>query len=120
MTPSRERQEELVARAFLPIHRVAFGAATSAAAAMVVFLVTAIYLVRNPQPGFRLGLLAQYFAGYTVSWPGAFIGAAWAAFSGFVLGWFLAYSRNLLVGLSLFVIRRRAEWDQTKDFLDHL
>ena len=120
MRPSRQRQEELVVRAFLPIHRVAFGAATSTAAAIVIFLMTAIYLVRDPQPGFRLGLLAQYFAGYTVSWPGAFIGAGWAAFSGFVLGWFLAYSRNLLVGLSLFVIRRRAEWDQTKDFLDHL
>jgi hypothetical protein len=120
MKTSRQRQEEVVAAAFLPIHRVAFGVATSAAAAILTFLLTAIYLVRDPQPGFRLGLLAQYFAGYTVSWPGAFIGAAWAGFSGFVLGWFLAFSRNLLVGLTLFVIRRRAEWDQTKDFLDHL
>jgi hypothetical protein len=92
----------------------------SVVAAIVVFLATAIYLIRNPQPGFDLGLLAQYFAGYSVSWPGALIGAAWAGFSGFVLGWFLAFSRNFLVGVTLFVVRRRAEWDQTKDFLDHL
>lgn len=120
MRPPGRRQNELVARAFLPLHKLAFGGATGVAAAIVVFLVTGIYLVRNPQSGFDLGLLSQYFAGYAVSWPGAFIGAVWAGFSGFVLGWFLAFSRNLLVGVMLFVVRRRAEWDQTKDFLDHL
>jgi hypothetical protein len=120
MRASRRRSDEFVAVAFLPVHKLAFGAATGAAAAVVIFLATAIYLLRNPQPGFQLGLLAQYFAGYTVSWPGALIGAVWAGFCGFVLGWFLAFSRNLLLSIMLFVVRRRAEWDQTKDFLDHL
>ena len=55
MTTSGQRQEGLVATAFLPIHRVAFGVATSATAAIVTFLITAIYLVRNPQPGFLWG-----------------------------------------------------------------
>jgi hypothetical protein len=119
MAPAR-RQEDLLALAFLPLHKRAFGMATGLVAAIGVFLATAIYLLRNPEPGFDLGLLAQYFAGYSVSWRGAFIGAAWAGFSGFVLGWFLAFSRNLLVGVTLFLVRRRAEWDQTKDFLDHL
>lgn len=120
MIASRRRSDELVGAAFLPVHKLAFGVATAVSAAVLVFLATAIYLLRNPQPGFDLWLLAQYFAGYTVSWQGALIGAVWAAFSGFVLGWFLAFSRNLLLGLMLFVVRRRAEWDQTKDFLDHL
>ena len=120
MRASRRRSDEVVAAAFLPVYKTAFGVATGVAAAVIVFLVTAIYLLRNPQPGFNLGLLAQYFAGYTVSWPGALIGAAWAGFSGFVLGWFLAFSRNLVVGVMLFVVRRRAAWDQTKDLLDHL
>jgi hypothetical protein len=120
MRPPRRREDALVAVAFLPLHKLAVGVASAVVAAIVVFLATAIYLVRDPQPGFALGLLAQYFAGYSVSWRGAFIGAGWAGFSGFVLGWFLAFSRNLLVGIMLFVVRRRAEWDQTKDFLDHL
>lgn len=120
MSASQRHSDELVAPAFLPVHKLAFGVATGMTAAVIVFLATAIYLLRNPQPGFQLGLLAQYFAGYTVSWPGALIGAAWAGFSGFVLGWFLGFSRNLLLGVMLFVVRRRAEWDQTKDFLDHL
>ncbi len=120
MSASGRRPDQLVASAFLPLHKLAFGVATSVAAAIVVFIATAIYLIHDPQPGFNLGLLAQYFAGYSVSWPGAFIGAAWAGFSGYVLGWFLAFSRNLLLGIMLFVLRRRAEWTQTKDLLDHL
>lgn len=120
MRASGRRPEELVASAFLPLHKTAFGVATAVVAATAVFLATALYLIRAPQPGFNLALLGQYFSGYTVSWPGAFIGAAWAGFSGFVLGWFLAFSRNLLLGVMLFAMRRRAEWDQTKDLLDHL
>lgn len=106
--------------AFAPLHKRAFGMAFGAAGAVITFLVTAVYLVRNPQPGFDLGLLSQYFTGYTVSWPGAFIGAAWAGFTGFVLGWFLAFTRNLAIALILFAVRTRAELDQTRDFLDHI
>ncbi len=117
---TRRRPDELVAKAFLPLHKLAFGVATGVAAAIGIYLITIVYILRNPQPGFHLGLLSQFFTGYSVTWRGALIGAVWAGFSGFVLGWFLAFSRNFLVGLMLFVVRRRAEWDQTKDFLDHL
>ena len=118
--PHRRRPDEFVARAFLPLHKTAFGVSTGVVAALAVFFATAMYLLRNPHPGFHLSLLSQFFAGYSVSWPGAFIGAVWGGFSGFIIGWFLAFSRNLLIGVTLFVVRRRAEWDQTKDFLDHL
>ena len=106
--------------AFAPLHKRAFGMATGLAAGLVTFAVTAVYLLRNPHPGFELGLLAQFFAGYTVSWPGAFIGAAWAGVVGFVLGWFLAFARNFILAAMLFAIRSRAEMDQTRDFLDHI
>jgi hypothetical protein len=120
MSAVLEPRGDVVPAVFLPVHKLAFGAATGIVAALLLFLVTAIYLLQRPDPGFNLGLIAQYFAGYTVSWPGAFIGAAWAGFSGFILGWFLAFSRNFVLSVLLFVVRRRAEWDQTKDFLDHL
>jgi hypothetical protein len=120
MTASRFGRDDPLSGVFLPIHKEAFGLATGVTAAILIFLATAIYVLRNPQPGFNLELLAQYFAGYSVSWPGAFIGAAWAGFSGFVLGWFLAFCRNLLLALMLFTIRKRAELTQVHDFLDHL
>jgi hypothetical protein len=106
--------------AFAPLHKRAFGTAIGATAALGTFLVTAIYLLRDPQPGFDLGLLAQYFAGYTVSWRGAFVGAAWAGMAGFVAGWFLAFARNLVLTVTLLLIRSRAELEQTRDFLDHI
>ncbi len=106
--------------AFAPLHKTALGAAVGVAAATLTFLVTAVYLIRAPEPGFDLGLLAQVFYGYTVSWRGALIGAAWAGFTGFVLGWFLAFARNLALAVMLLMIRSRAELDRTRDFLDHI
>ena len=105
---------------FAPLHKRAFGMATGLAAALLTFLATIIYLARDPRPGFDLGLLAQYFAGYSVSVMGAVIGAAWAGFAGFVLGWFLAFTRNLGLALLLLIVRSRAELSQTRGFLDHI
>jgi hypothetical protein len=39
---------------------------------------------------------------------------------GFVAGWFFAFCRNLVLAFSVFLIRARAELNQTRDFLDHI
>lgn len=107
--------------AFAPLHKAAFGAAIGVAAALTVFAATGLVLLAHgTAPGAPLALLAQYFRGYSVSWPGAFIGAAWGGFTGFIFGWFIAFCRNLMLAISLFVIRTRAQLAQTKDFLDHV
>lgn len=106
--------------AFYPLHKRAFGMATGTAAAIIIFAATAIGVMRGPHPGLDLILLEQYFAGYSVSWRGALIGAAWAGFAGFTMGWFLAFCRNLLVAVMLTYVRTRAEFVQTRDFLDHI
>ena len=105
--------------AFAPLHKAAFGAAIGAACALVVFGVTALTLLRHP-PDVKIELLAVYFRGYSRSWTGALIGAAWAGFAGFVFGWFIAFCRNFVLAISLFVIRTRAELARTRDFLDHV
>lgn len=105
--------------AFAPLHKAAFGAAIGTALGLVVFLATVVALLRQVHEG-SLGLLAQYFRGYSVSWTGAIVGGAWGGFVGFVFGWFTAFCRNLVLALSLFVIRARAERAQTRDFLDHI
>lgn len=117
---SRPAAADSFAADFLPLHKLALGVAFGTVAALVVFLATAVDILRAPTDGLPLELLSQYFAGYTVTWAGACIGAAWAAFSGFVLGWFLAFSRNLLLGFMIVVVRARAELSQTRDFLDHV
>lgn len=106
--------------AFAPLDKAAFGAAVGVASALLVVAMTALTLLQPEDERLPLGLLNVYFRGYTVSWPGVFIGGAWAGFAGFVFGWFVAFCRNLVMAISLLVIRSRAEIAQTRDFLDHV
>ncbi len=106
--------------AFLPIHKRAFGMAVGAASGLFVFALTAIYVVRGPEPAFQLDILAEYFYGYSASWRGAVVGLAWGFVAGFVAGWFIAFCRNLVLAASLWLTRTRAELAASRDFLDHI
>lgn len=106
--------------AFAPLHKRAFGTAAGVAAGLLLFAVTLFELVRSPDGHSPLNLLGHYFAGYTVSLRGAFIGLLWGAATGFIMGWFLAFSRNLIVAASIFWIRTRADMRAHRDFLDHI
>ncbi len=109
---------EELALLFSPLHKRALGTAFGAVFGLVVFVLTVHHLI--VQPRFNLGLLAEYFYGYTVTWQGAFIGLFWGFVAGFAGGWFLAFCRNLVITASMFVSRTRAELRATRDFLDHI
>lgn len=106
--------------AFAPLHKRAFGVATGVAGALLMTLLTLAAMALPTARDFPLGLLAQYFAGYSVSPTGVVIGAAWGFVVAFVGGWFVAFVRNLSLALSAFFITARAELAQTRDFLDHI
>jgi high-affinity Fe2+/Pb2+ permease len=44
--------------------------------------------------GLHLGLLNNYFPGYTVSWPGVVIGFFYGLLTGALLGWSIAWLYN--------------------------
>jgi len=115
--PALAEQIEL---AFRPLHKRALGIGIGVAAGLAVAAATIVVLLRQAEGTARLGLLAQYFAGYEVSWTGALIGAAWAGFVGFVAGWFYAFCRNLVLATIAFLARTRADLSGTRDFLDHI
>ena len=120
---AEEQSDELPPAAsllFAPIDKRAFGAAIGVALGLVIFVVTAFDLTFHSSPSTGLQLLNQYFAGYRVTWAGAFIGLAWGFAVGFCAGWLLAFTRNLVLAISLFVLQTRAELDETRDFLDHI
>jgi hypothetical protein len=106
--------------AFLPLHKRAFGMAVGLALGGLLCGITVVHLVRQPDREFPLSLLGEYFAGYTVSWEGALLGLAWGFVTGFVGGWFLAFTRNVVLASIIFVTRTRAEMAATRDFLDHI
>ena len=106
--------------AFAPLHKRAFGTAVGVALGLVMFGATVMAVLRATEAPFPLDRLNQYFYGYTMSWQGAFIAFAWAFLVGFVGGWFFAFVRNLVLAISLFAIRTRAQLSATRDFLDHI
>ncbi|MGH7665495.1 MAG: hypothetical protein ACRENI_14580 [Gemmatimonadaceae bacterium] len=124
MSTGRDVMEESVPRelelAFLPLHKRAFGVAVGTALALLMLVMTLVPLWRDVGDTIGLGLLAQFFHGYDVSWTGALVAAAWGFAVGFASGWFVAFCRNLVLAISLIAIRSRAEFAATRDFLDHI
>lgn len=118
--PAPGKLAEELLLAFAPLHKAAFGVATGIASGVLMFAGTAMVILRDAQDVLNLNLLATYLRGYSMTWKGALIGAAWATFAGFVFGWFTAFVRNLVLAISLFMLRTRAELAQTRDFLDHI
>jgi hypothetical protein len=112
------RDPELL-RAFAPVDKLAFGVAVGMALGLAVFLATLASLMLGRAQE-EMALLSVYFAGYSVTWVGAMVGAGWGFFVGFIAGWFTAFARNLLMAIWLLVVRTRAEFRATRDFLDHI
>ena len=119
MTPSDELSGR-VTLAFAPLHKAAFGAAIGTASGLTLALFTIVGVLRHAPTDTPLSLLNEYFAGYSVSSMGALIGFLWAFATGFVAGWFIAFSRNFVLAASIFWIRTRAELAANRDFLDHI
>lgn len=115
----RELDEELVV-AFAPLHKRCLGIAVGLVDAALVAGVTLLHMLRSPDEPYPLVLLEQFFIGYEVSFLGAAIGAAWGFWVGFVLGWFFAFARNLVLALASLFFRARAELAQSRGFLDQI
>ena len=86
--------DHAIARLRASVMAIVFGL-TSATG---LFLATAWLVIRGgPQVGATLGLLKHYLPGYTVTWPGAFIGFIYAALIGGAVGWAVAFIYNQIV-----------------------
>ncbi len=65
-----------------------------------LFIATAWLVIKGgANVGQHLGLLSWYFYGYSVTWPGAFVGLLWGALSGGAIGWLIGAVYNLVVWL---------------------
>lgn len=65
-----------------------------------LFVMTAWLLIKGgPFPGYHLRLLGEIFIGYTVTWPGCFVGFFYGAFTGGIAGWIIGLIYNQVVKL---------------------
>ena len=117
--PSPEVERQLVL-AFAPLDKRALGLAFGVAFAILFAGITAVALVLDPNGAFPLGLLNQYFYGYEVTPIGILVAAAWGFVTGFFWGWFAAFARNFVLAVWLMTLRIRSDFDNSRDFLDHI
>lgn len=115
--PSAPRVQPPVA--FRRVHKSALGVAFGIIAGGALFAITAFHVALNVT-GLPLGLLSNYFQGYDVTWPGAFIGLAWGLMVGFIAGWLLGFIHNFTVGLWVLLVVAREDLRRTNNFLDHI
>ncbi|MGE0104484.1 MAG: NAD(P)/FAD-dependent oxidoreductase [Blastocatellales bacterium] len=110
---------EIVAQTFARLDPLALGVSLGSIAGALLFLATAVLLIKGgPIIGPRLGLLDNFFLGYSVTWAGALIGMIEAAIGGFVLGYAVAQCRNWIIDAYGYIIKRTAEAKESRDMLD--
>ena len=115
--------EAPLAFAFAPIHKLALGVAAGIVFGLLMLAVTMVPVIAVGGEGdlaMDLGLMNNYFYGYSVTPAGALVGTFWGFVVGFVAGFFAAFVRNLAVTIAVFALRTKAELSQTTDFLDHI
>jgi hypothetical protein len=109
---AEERRRTVLAWAFARIDLTAFVAASALVAAFALFALTVALVWKGAPPGLAVGpnlsQLAVFFPGYAVTFPGAFVGAAYAALVGAACGFVVALLWNFAHALLLGVIRMRA------------
>src|SRR2546426_3858816 len=108
-------------RVFAKLDRVALGLSVGAAGGLGLFLATLfVGLGGGPLARPLLGLLGQYFPGYTVTPSGTVVGLAYGFVVGFVGGWSFAFLRNACLFLWVAVLSRRANFHLLRRFFEFI
>lgn len=100
MTSRSGLEDKTLVRAILRFSGNLLGLVFGTIGALVVFLATNWLLIKGgDRVGPHLSLLSQFFIGYSVTFVGSLIGAAYAFVSGYLAGLIVAYVYNGVVRL---------------------
>jgi len=95
------RDEHDLRKAIQRLNERAWGIAVGALAGLGLFVATNVLVIRGGNNvGAHLGLLANYFPGYRVTFLGSFVGFVYAFVLGYVLGRVIGAVYNRLVGFA--------------------
>jgi protoporphyrinogen oxidase len=118
---SRHLRQEILVQTFARMDKMAFALAIGTVTGLVFFVATLWLVIKGGTVvGPHLRLLAQYFAGYTVTVQGSFIVFGYTFFWGFLFGWLFAYLRNFLLAIYLYRVRKKAEIKSLREFFDYM
>ena len=109
-----------VVRAFSRIDKLGFATAVGMVSSLVFCGISMLLISQRSQEAlFIASLLQQYFLGYALTIEGIVVGMMHAAAWGFVWGWLFAYLRNFIIGLYVYLIKKRSEFLSATDLLDY-
>jgi hypothetical protein len=95
VTSRSDLEGKTLVRAVLRFNGNILGLVFGTIGALVVFLATNWLLIKGGETvGPHLSLLGQFFIGYSVTFVGSLIGAAYAFVSGYLAGLIVAYVYN--------------------------
>jgi len=87
MTP-QARQTEEISQTLARIKGDVLALVCAVMGGVGMFAATAWLVIKDgAQAGPHLQLLSNYFVGYSVTWPGAFIGLLYGVLTGGIVGW---------------------------------
>jgi protoporphyrinogen oxidase len=116
-----EALEAALARVFMKLDSMAFGISIGALSGVILFLATLLLVFKGGDVvGPILGLLRNYFPGYSVSPAGSLLGLTYGFVSGFVGGWIFAFLRNATMFLYIASIERKAQRGLLRRFFDYM
>jgi hypothetical protein len=88
MSESDQELEQLVEDRLLRVNALSFGVVTGLLGGLGLFLATNWLVIRGgAHPGPHLGLLGQYFVGYSVTFPGSLVGFVYGFLVCFGAAW---------------------------------
>lgn len=98
--PGERGKDQQMRRAVARIKTRILALSTGLVCGVGLFVTTAWLMVKGgPNIGQHLQLLGQYYPGYSVSWPGAFLGLVYGALTGGLMGWLVGTIYNFIAGI---------------------
>jgi protoporphyrinogen oxidase len=112
---------DVLAHVFSRLDPLAFGVSNGAITGLIVFLATLILFIKDgPNAGPHLGLLNNYFIGYSVTMAGSVVGLLYGLVVGFLGGWIFAFFRNTSMFLHMAIVQRRFELNTLRNIFDYI
>ncbi len=99
MNPQSKQTDE-ISRTLARIKAAALAVVCAVIGGVGLFAMTAWLVIKDgQQAGQHLQLLSNYFVGYSVTWPGAFVGLVYGAMTGGGVGWAIGRIYNRVVNV---------------------
>jgi protoporphyrinogen oxidase len=115
----RRETRVLLRQTFTLMDQTAFGAATGLTAGLLIWFITVWPIIRGDSiitP--YLGLISNYFLGYTVTFGGALIGFGYGFIWGFCFGWIFGFLRNAFIRFYIHRLRKKIEAVAIRNIMD--